>query len=303
MKSGKDNPPANELRAGINEEQILSAIRRSGYPLQTIIADKLRKRFSIQEEWSFQDADSPTLRTLDIRAERRLLEHERSELRVRPTLELLIECKQSDLPFIFFVSGRSMPSKHFPLFAGLFQNEISVRTDDSRSTWSLTICQALGLDSEPFLCGDVLSCSTFSKCVRKGKEIELSGTEAFQSIALPVAKALRYFSKQVEPPKTAHYHDLYLTLALAVLDAPMIAARIGAEPEMLAFTPWVRIIRNEAVDAAHYFERSQFLGIDFVHKEFFDTYLVDYALPFANEFSKRALRHGCRIGYRKGICS
>ncbi len=282
MKSAKYNPPTNYLRPGIDEEQILSAVQKSGYPLQTIIADKLRPTFDIQQEWSFKDSETAGLRTLDIRAERRLFGHDQGQARVRPTLELLIECKQSDLPFIFFISGGSTPSKHFPLFAGLFQNEISVRTDDSRSTWSLTICQALGLEDEPFLSGEVPCCSTFSKCVRKGKEIELSGTEAFQNIALPIAKALRYFSKQLEPPKTAHYHDLHLTLALAVLDAPMIAARIGADSELLALTPWVRIIRNEAVDAAHYFERSQFLGIDFVHKDFFDTYLTAHALPFAS---------------------
>jgi hypothetical protein len=66
---------------------------------------------------------------------------------------------------------------------------------------------------------------------------------------LPLVKALRYFERQRNPPATARYFDCHIPLAIAVIDAPMVAARIRGEVNTLSLTPWVRVIRNEAVEA------------------------------------------------------
>ena len=206
VKGEPFNTAENELGAGL-EELILEAVRNSGYPLQTTIASSLRMDFSVQEEWSFLDSDTGALRTLDIYATRRLWDF-RSEPQpfVKPALDLLIECKQSDLPFIFFVAATRPWLRDFPYFAGLAQETIVVSTDDDFSTWSESILSALSLTEHPLVTHAVEPCMSISKCVRKGKEIELSGTDAYQNVVLPLVKALRY------PPRGPMFH-LYLQVA------------------------------------------------------------------------------------------
>ena len=104
MKAAAGNPSGNVIGAGLHESQVEEAVRRSGYPLQTVIARALSTAFHVREEWSYIDADTAELRTLDLLAERPFYESD-VHSRVRPTLDLLIECKQSDLPYVFFLAS------------------------------------------------------------------------------------------------------------------------------------------------------------------------------------------------------
>jgi hypothetical protein len=304
MKGEPTNTPENQLSAGFTEEQLLEAVRKSGYPLQTVIASALRIDFAVQEEWSFVDGDTGSLRTLDIVASRRMYTPQNEgQPFIRPTLDLLIECKQSDLPFVFFISETRPRLRHLPYIAGLARDTVTIKTDDSRSTWTLSVLNVLSLADHPFLMNPVEPCMSFSKCVRRGKEVELSGTDAYQGLVLPLIKALRYFRKKQEPPSTARYFDCHIPLAIAVIDAPMIAARIQNDQNKLSLTPWVRVVRNEAVEAENYNERTLSFGIDVVHKSFFNTYLQQHAIPFAQQFAPSAIKHHVELSTGKGFAS
>jgi len=102
------NPDTNRIGAGISEDQIVSAVQKSGYPLQVSVSEMLRakassqgSRFLVQEEWSYADDDTKGLRSIDLRADLILHSYD-PQPRVRPQLNLLIECKQSQLPYVFF---------------------------------------------------------------------------------------------------------------------------------------------------------------------------------------------------------
>jgi hypothetical protein len=293
MESASNNPQTNKLHAGLDESAVAKAIQKSGYPLQTIISNKLRPTFYVKEEWSFIDRDTNTLRTLDILAERKLFPDSPNSARVRPTLDLLIECKKSELPYVFFLTGARPWISSFPLFCGLRKNSITAATDSNFVTWILPISQALGLENEPFISSSVACCMTFSKCVRaSGKEIELSGEDPFRSLVLPMTKALQHFEKSEEPRETHQYHDCHLTLGVAVLDAPMIAANIGQDgAPSLELTPWIRVVRHEARENEDDTERHKSFAIDVVHKDFFDSFISDHILPFAERFSQLAIEH------------
>jgi hypothetical protein len=208
-------------------------------------------------------------------------------------LDLLIECKQSDLPYVFFVSATQPQLREFPYFAGLAQDRIVIKTDDDPSTYTETILGALSLSEHPFVRDAAEPCMTFSKCVRQGNKIELSGTDAFQKTVLPLMKALQYFKKQERPPTTARYFDCHIPLAIAVIDAPMIAARIQNNVTSLSLTPWVRIVRHEAVDPAPFYDRIQTFG----------KYLQQHALPFALQFTPLAIKHHVELSTGKGFAS
>src|SRR6266540_4325427 len=143
----------------------------------------------------------------------------------------------------------------FPLMVGLQKMEVATTTDDDPSTWRFSVQQALSLESLPFIAPGPPRCSTFSKCVRKGKEVELSGTESFFGLVLPLLKSLQYFERTRQPLKTFMYFDLHAALAVGVLDAPMVGVRMASGNDTYELLPWVRVMRHETKEDAPFFER------------------------------------------------
>lgn len=109
MEHSLPNPRANALGNGITEADVLGAITKSGYPLQTVVANFFRRtKFRVTEEWGYVDQDEDQLRTIDMKCELPLFDSAnlKGDSKVRPTLVVLIECKQSQLPYVFFLSRK-----------------------------------------------------------------------------------------------------------------------------------------------------------------------------------------------------
>src|SRR3954452_20302428 len=114
MREIDGNPPSNILGPGIDEADVSASILSSGYPLQVVVAQQfLSRNFYVQQEWSYVDRDTSTLRAIDCFASKRYWEHEKNQPRARPELDLIVECKQSPLPYVFFSAGESGVISHF----------------------------------------------------------------------------------------------------------------------------------------------------------------------------------------------
>lgn len=112
MDQHPTNPESNEIPSGLSDEQIENAVRQSGYPLQSAIARQLSHQMTtIVEEWGYSDRTTGEHRALDIFAQRELAP---SSDRLAPQLILLVECKRSDLPYVFFASARMSRTTPFP---------------------------------------------------------------------------------------------------------------------------------------------------------------------------------------------
>lgn len=277
----------------MSEKDLLGAVEASGYPLQLVVGNWLRKKdFGVTEEWGFLDKDTNDQRAIDIFAEKPLIDFDKIyQHRVRPTLNLLIECKSSNLPYVFFLSENKPWLPSFPLIAGLFHNDnIVMRTNDDSSSWSVSIINAFGLNKHNFIHKSAY-CNSFSRCARKGKSIELSGADPFFGIILPLIKSMHYFKASEEPPKTAMYFDCHLTLGVSVLDAPMVGVIVGEESNQMTYIPWVRVLRHELYRSNDRLMCSKMCAIDIVHKTYFGDYIDKHVMNFANEFSRLAIKH------------
>lgn len=219
MNEHPDNPASNKLSNAISDADVLTAVERSGYPLQMVVSRYLRKALDdfnqVKEEWSYVDQDSKETRTIDILAEKPLYDKtDNSNRRIRPALTLLMECKQSDLPYIFFLSEGLWWLPFFPMFCGLFGDAVRVKQNLNtglgkivKTPVTTSIPNGLGLDVHGFVRQPPAWSLTLSKCVRKGKEIVLSGSESYLNIVLPLLKAARHYHEIEKPPATAHYFD------------------------------------------------------------------------------------------------
>ncbi len=121
--------------------------------------------------------------------------------------------------------------------------------------------------------------------------MELSGSQAYNNLILPAIKALLHFQIAEEPPRTAAYFDAHLALGIGVLDAPMVGVRVLDQSNELVSLPWVRVVRHEYFENLERWKRSKLLVVDIIHKDFFQRYLEEQVLPFAEEFAALAIKH------------
>lgn len=301
MEVNENNPVANILKNGVNEEQLLEAVRASGYPLQTVVYEKLTNNFQILEEWSFVDSDSQEERAIDLLAKKDLYEYGEPHPRVRPCLNLIIECKQSDLPYVFFLTKDKPRTYKFPIIAGLASKDIMLTSDDDPSSWAFSVLDALGLTEHPFLRENPVFCNTFSKGARKGSKLELSGSQPYQGLVLPLLKAAAHFEKCEKPPTTAYYFDCHITIPIGVIDGPMIGVRCSEDENNFELLPWVRVSRHQAANDGEKNHLINTSAIDIVHKDFLSEYIDKHLMPFAKEFSELALKHHHVLADGKGF--
>ena len=112
------------------------------------------------------------------------------------------------------------------MIAGLKTRNIAITSDDDPSTWNFDPISVFDLNRHPFLTEETPICMTFSKCVRKGSDLVLSGSDAYQNLVFPLTKAALHLRDRQTPPKTAYYFDCDLIIPLAVIDAPMVGVSL-----------------------------------------------------------------------------
>jgi hypothetical protein len=189
---------------------------------------------------------------------------------------------------VFFRSVSQGLPLDFPQFAGLARPTISiVYEDDMDGTSATSVAKLLDLESNMVLHPDVPTCSTCAGTARKGKGLELTGADMFQSVTHPLAKGAHHFVDNVKPPQTAVYFDLYAILRVAVLDAPMFLASIHDGEHRVVASPWLRLIRHEYDRSqGHRFERDTLAVVDVVHSSFVNQFLHDYLEPLGDAISR-----------------
>lgn len=246
----------------------------------------LTKEFEITEEWSYVDRTTGMLRTLDMHAFRQLPVQKK---RILPGLALLIECKKSALPYVFFKSASFPRYTRFPQINGVHPT-VTITTpvnEMMRSHQVLPMTVALGLVEEPFVSQERMICATFSKVVREKDHYELSGSKPYHDLLLPLVSALQHAAGSSEKQSREVIRPV-LCLALAVIDGPMVV--YDTETRSQTAASCVRVVRHES-------ERSNNAGrtttaVDVVHIDYLDQYIDSHVIPFATEFASRISRAG-----------
>jgi hypothetical protein len=102
MKEKSRNPAIEPHPKENSGAGLIRGIEMSGYPLQGVTARHLLNRnFDVVEEWGYADRETQESRTLDLVAHLALAEQ---TVPVYSHASLLIECKKSAHPYVFFRS-------------------------------------------------------------------------------------------------------------------------------------------------------------------------------------------------------
>lgn len=283
MDKSPDNPSGNKLASGISESNLIRAIESSGYPLQGVVASKLQAEFGVTEEWGYIDRDTQELRSLDVFAFKKFGD----EGDLQPHLVLLIECKRSIHPYVFFknVVDRKIP--RFPKIAGLTRSSITVHESSGNRSCETSGADVLGLAELPFIRPGPPHCSAFAKAVAQGEKVTLSGSEPFNSLILPLVKATEHASSLYAAESRPTRLFPTLILCFSVLDAPILLVNSPSEASRPFLAPWVRVQRQEPHQDLGRTRQVHYV-VDVVHVDFLDEFISHQLMPFVDEFVSRA---------------
>lgn len=287
-------PPYADLQVGVTGADLLEAINKSGYPFQAVVADTIRGKLhaydeylKLQEEWAYIDSDTGQPRSIDIFAELSLLDpdgHIQRNLRVTPHLSLLVECKKSDTPYVFFLR-EVYPTRSFafPEIAGLKTDDIQVFHDSrpeevhAEVPVLMSLHDLMGFHHLPFFTCPSPFAISFSHAARKGSRLELTGEDAYRSITLPLFKAADHIHTLSKPDPTATSFALRFVVCLAVIKAPMIGVYLNHGKQSLIGTPWVRTCQINPITtndtASDFREDYNIRYYDVIHESFLQQYL------------------------------
>lgn len=271
------------LPAGITEEQLTRAVLASGYPLQNVVALELQSSFKVVEEWGYVDRNSQEHRSLDLLADLTL---QTTSARLQPHLTLLIECKRSELPYVFFSSAIRYLPPTFPTIVGFKNSRFELhrpRMSREVSAAEFLKCSEIAFMETPTIV------SAFSRVERKGKELELSGTVPYNSVVLPLASALGHYCEMWSHVSEQERYSPTITLCVCIVDAAMIV--VGGTPEQpqLKGEPWIRIVRQEAAKDGTWWKRRHYV-VDVVNRRFLPRYVSDHLVPMAEEIAARMIQ-------------
>lgn len=286
-----------DLPKGIREDAFIEAVENSGYPLQIIVGSALDERgYRLEEEWAFGDPDSGERRAIDIVA---LQDHsDKSTTSKYGTTEfaqaLLIECKQSRHPYLFFESVAPPELDGFPVMLGIGNEWVG---KEGTFSDSIQIGSLLTTQGEPLMKTPPIAAS-LSRAEPKGGKVLISGEHTYRSLLMPLTKALTDYEKQFQGSRPSDYgsvegtYKVRLTLPLAVVDAPMVfVGRPSGKPH-LERIDWVRLVVRHPV-TWHSSTHGTFRGgggftvVDVVHRSFLTNFLDEYWRSFGDRFFDR----------------
>lgn len=287
-----------DLPGGIEEEAFIEAVETSGYPLQIVVGSTLVERgYGLEEEWAFGDPDTGERRSLDVVA---VSDHHTGpasteHATIKFAQALLIECKQSRNPYLFFESVAPPELVHFPEMLGIGSDIVAPK--GTLGIGGDPIGEFLSVQDEALLKTPPIAAS-LSRAEPKGKRVVLSGDHAYNSLLLPLTKGFANYSRQYRGGRPDRYGNaervftVRLALPLAIIDAPMVFVGRPSEEPRIQNVDWVRLVVRHPI-TWHRWEHGTMQGgggftvVDVVHRTFLSSFLNDYWEPFGTQFFAR----------------
>jgi hypothetical protein len=169
-------------------------------------------------------------------------------------------------------SGHVLVSAHCRAAARRNQHASSARWH-AGSPASLDGITVAWLGPSPFCQAGPATCAAFSRAEVNGEKVELSGSDLFNRVVMPLANASDHAMRTFGHPGGNEIVYPQLIFCIAVLDAPMLLVESPEQWSDPILNPWVRVIRQEPNIDQFTEGPIRHYGVDLVHVDFFDTFI------------------------------
>lgn len=264
------------------ESQILSALEQSGYLFEQQVADRLEALdLHVDTSWAYLDADLEKSRELDARAIKRVFHDEKTKLSV--FVELLVECKAFESPMVFLQRAKNKRELEHPNpLEYVFPLKHYRKNLSGGSYQEVPPFIHLELRDHHYYYREPMKTTQFSKIVRKGSGWAANHEGIYDSIILPLAKALEC-QRQVAVKRAAGpgWRYVWLLFPIVVLRKSLFAIDASSSKKDLQRKGRISFVRH--LESGNV---KGFYHTDFVTYEYLDEYVTKELMPFANHLSE-----------------
>jgi|GEM_PF-768052 len=257
------------MTAGPNSNEIMDAIRDSGYLMEQDVATQLEQQgFHVRTNFAFEDPDEGKSREIDVRAIKRIAHDESS--RISAFVELIVECKNSSNPYVFIARPKNNLDKHAHPDEFMFPYQYRMRKDlggGKGLSRNIAAFDYLGFDKIYAERQKVWKAVQFCRIDRKGGGWHANHGGLYDSIFYPMAKAItarkREVPRSTRPDEWKYFWfffplvvtsgDLFLINSAEALPSPIPMEHIAFQRELksgkLSGSFMLTFVRESAVKA------------------------------------------------------
>lgn len=263
-------------------DEILAAVRGSGYLMEQEVASVLEASgFHVSTNRAYQDPDEQKSREIDVSGIKRGFEGEGNQFCVYA--EVIAECKHNSGPFVFIGRHKNavdmcpQPEEYlFPVseYHFVMKEEKGVKTSKPVSAFV-----HLGLNLVHYYYSSSDKMVQFCRIVRQGKGWEANHGGVYDSILIPLVKALLARKEDI---KTLQHNQrlTWLFFPLVVLSGRIYyvdSCNPEPTPVEVDHVTFTREIKSRSVKGK--------FAIDFVTRAGLQSFLDEKVLPFLEKVS------------------
>lgn len=263
-------------------EQVLEALEQSGYLFEQEVADAMEKLgLHVDTSWAFPDPELDKSRELDIHGIRRVLHDEPNRFSV--FVEILAECKSFEAPLVFLQRPknereltRAIPREY------IFPMQHYRKQVGQNSYQEVPPFIHLELSQHHYYYRESVKATQFAKVVRKGDKWVANHDGVYDSLVLPLAKALEYRRRDID--KIAHRADwryVWLFFPVVVLRDALLTIDLAA--------PMRQITPRDRVSFVRHLESGNVKGfylIDFISSAHLRKYIGEELQKFVDHIGQ-----------------
>ncbi|MDE0243941.1 MAG: hypothetical protein OXM59_01135 [Gammaproteobacteria bacterium] len=223
------------MNAKPNSDEIIELLKKSGYLMEQAVATQLEDLgYHVETNWAFEDVDLKKSREIDVRAIKRVAYNKKKNIYV--FVEILVECKNSANPLIFITRKKNRSDRKVEPeeFVAPIQNyEMTKKLDASREKrQSLSSFLHLRFDKVHYDYLRESKAVQFCRITRKGKNWEANHGGFYDSIILPLAKAVSARKKELS---THSSRTFWLFVPMVVVSGEMYSVdSMQPSPKLLS---------------------------------------------------------------------
>ena len=259
-------------------EQVIAALTKSGFLFEQEVASELEAAgFHVETSWPYQDVETKKSREIDLRAVKNILHSPEHYLQV--FVELIVECKDSDSPFVFLERNKNkreleasgVRSYVFP--RGTYKKSLT-----NTSYREVPAFKHLELAQHHYYFKEAAKATQFAKVVRKGSDWVANHDGIYDSVFLPLAKALdaRRTTVPTLQKGSNSWAVIWLFFPLVVLRDNLLVLNAQDGGSTIERRGRVTFVRHMDADGM----KGDYL-VDFVTKPNLSTYIASEVMCFA----------------------
>jgi hypothetical protein len=260
-----------------NKQQIRQAVDEAGYLFEQQVGYKLREhRYLVTPNYNFEDLETGDSREIDLYA---ILGIVKEELDVDIWQLLLIECKKTKYPLVFFSKPKYEDLKVFEDYFDIVGAPESLLAGERRGVVSLEKYLKLNELSHRYKLRD--TASQFCMIIRKGKDWEAKHEHVYNGMIVPLIKCLSFERKEYRESLPREMIQLRIIYPIIVVHSELYL--MNSETNQLSRKKWILFYR-------HYDSKNIKLTamIDFVRHKHLDEYLGKIESSF-NSVTQRVI--------------